>query len=146
MLLVGDEPAQATRVHQVESLTTSELATLESLRKQEAIGAGRDVRSLGLDTIGKRTMNIIRGEVSAIEAAETQVQQARQAQYHDLENLALIITLFGGLGGLGALVIALVFTAFGGGPEAGRRRLDLSGTAGERGGWQSQRAPPRLER
>ena len=88
-VLVGEEPAQAARVHQVESLTTSELATLESLRKQEAIGAGRDVRSLGLDTTGKSTMNIIRGKVSAIESAETQVQQSRQAQYHDLENLVL---------------------------------------------------------
>ena len=124
-VLVGDEPDQATRVHQVENLTTSELATLESLRKQEAIGAGRDVRSLGLDTTGRSTMNIIRGKVSAIEATETQIQQARQAQYHDLENLALIITLFGGLGGLGALVIALVFTA----SEEGRKRADADSTS-----------------
>ena len=116
-VLVGDEPDQATRVHQVENLTTSELATLESLRKQEAIGAGRDVRSLGLDTTGRSTMDIIRGKVSAIEATETQVQQARQAQYHDLENLALIIILVGGLGGLGRLVFALVFTT----SEEGRR-------------------------
>ena len=123
--LVDDEPAQATRVHQVESLTTSELATLKSLRNQEAIGAGRDVRSLRLDAIGKSTMNIIRGKVSAIEAAETQVQRARQAQYHDLENLALIITLFGGLGGLGALVIALVLTA----SEEGRKRVDADSTS-----------------
>jgi len=124
-VLVGEEPAQAARVHQVESLTTSELATLESLRKQEAIGAGRDVRSLGLDTTGKSTMNIIRGKVSAIESAETQVQQSRQAQYHDLENLVLIITLFGGLGGLGALILALVFAA----SEEGRKRADADSTS-----------------
>src|ERR1019366_3101145 len=77
---VADEPAQATRVHQVENLTASELATLASLRQQEATGAGRNDRSLGLDASGKSTMNIIRGKVSAIEDGETQDQQARKAQ------------------------------------------------------------------
>jgi PAS domain S-box-containing protein len=70
-------------------------------------------------------MNIIRGEVSAIEAAETQVQQARQAQYHELENLALIIIVVGGLGGLGGLVFALVLTA----SEEGRRRVEADRTS-----------------
>jgi len=124
-VLVVDEPAQATRVHKVEDLTASELATLKSLREQEAIGTGRNDRAIGLDTSGKGTMNSIRSEVSAIEAAETQVQQARQAQYHDLENLALIIIVVGGLGGLGGLVFALVLTA----SEEGRRRVEADRTS-----------------
>ncbi len=123
--LVGDEPAQAIRVHQVEDLTASEMATLESLRTQEAIGAGQDARSLGLDATGKSTMNAIRDKVTAIEAAETQVQQGRQAQYHDLENLALVIILVGGLGGLSALVVALLLTA----AEENRRQAHADRTS-----------------
>ena len=124
--LVADEPAQASRVGRVSSLATSELATLESLRQQVAIGAARDDRSLGLDAGGKRTMDTIRGEVGTIEAVETQVQQARQAQYHDLKNLALIIIVIGGLGGLGGLVFALVLNAF---AEEGRWRAEANRTS-----------------
>ena len=124
-VLLVDEPAQVTLVHQVEKLTASELATLASLRKQVAIGAGRNDRSIGLDASGKSTMDIIRGKVSAVEAAETQVQQARQAQYHQLETLALIIILVGGLGGIGGLVFALVLTT----SEEGRRRVEADRTS-----------------
>src|ERR1039457_5765861 len=52
-IMVVGEPAQVTRVDQVENLPASELATLASLREQEAIGAGRNDRSLGLDATGK---------------------------------------------------------------------------------------------
>jgi PAS domain S-box-containing protein len=124
-VLVVDEPAQAGRVDRVQNLAASELATLGSLSDQVATGAGRDDRSLALDASGKQTMDAIRGEVSVVEAAETQVQQARQAQYHELENVALIIILVGGLGGLGGLVLALVLTA----SEEGRRRGERDRTA-----------------
>jgi PAS domain S-box-containing protein len=123
--LVVDEPAEASRVDGVRNLAASELATLESLRQQVSIGAGQDDRSLGLDASGKRTMDTIRGDVGAVEAAETLVQQARQAQYHELKNLALIIIVVGGLGGFGGLVFAFVLNA----SEEGRRRAEADRTS-----------------
>jgi signal transduction histidine kinase/CheY-like chemotaxis protein/CHASE3 domain sensor protein len=106
--LIGEDPAQRTRIHALRSLVGAKLAELKQaidLRKTQGLDAAIAVVN---SNRGKAAMDAIRAQIAVMAQAEAELRAKRVAEMATAQNTALASSLLSGALGI-LLTLAIVF-------------------------------------